>query len=231
MKQSNRLMRAAVIVCMLTTVSGVRAQSLWDLANQNKDALRIATLFDARDVQRRLSADKARCAIDWCQKTGVTHAFIESFRDGYTAERKALEHARDRFRGAGFDVSGCVTPTKVGKDSTNWKSIACYTDEPTQKHLQEIFEYTASMFDEIMIDDFWFTDCRCEECQKARGDKSWREYHCDLMVKVSRERVLKPARAINPNVKIIIKYPQWYDQFHNRGYDVVQETADFDRSG
>ena len=200
------------------------------MANRNKDALRIATLFDARDVQRRLSTDKGiDDAIDWCKKTGVTHAFIESFRDGYTAERPALEHARDRFRAAGFDVSGCVTPTKVGKDSTGWTSIACYTDEPTQKHVQEIFEYTASMFDEIMIDDFWFTDCQCPECQKARGDKSWPQYHCDLMIKVSRERVLQPAKAVNPNVKIIIKYPQWYDQFHNRGYEVVQETADFDR--
>jgi hypothetical protein len=223
-------MCAAAVICILATVSDVQAQSLWDLANRNKDALRVATLFSAQDVRDRLSADKGiDDAIDWCKRTGVTHAFIESFRDGYTAERKALEHARDRFRAAGFDVSGCVTPTKVGKDSTGWTNIACYTDEPTQKHVQEIFEYTASLFDEIMIDDFWFTDCRCDECRKARGDKSWPQYHCDLMTKVSRERVLKPAQAINPNVKIIIKYPQWYDQFHNRGYEVVQETADFDR--
>lgn len=230
MKRPNSVTCVAAFICVLTIASGARAQSLWDLANQNKEALRIATLFDARDVQRRLATDQGIDeAIDWCKKTGVTHAFIESFRDGYTAERPALEHARDRFRAAGFDVSGCVTPTKVGKDSTGWKSIACYTDEPTQKHVQEIFEYTASMFDEIMIDDFWFTDCQCPECQKARGDKSWPQYHCDLMTQVSRERVLQPAKAVNPNVKIIIKYPQWYDRFHDRGYEVVQETADFDR--
>jgi len=30
-------------------------------------------------------------------------------------------------------------------------------------------------------------------------------------------------------VKIIIKYPQWYDDFHNRGYEVVRESADYDR--
>lgn len=230
MKRLNPVLGAAVVVCILTLASGTRAQSLWDLAHQNKDALRISTLFDARDVQRRLSTDQGiDDAIDWCKKTGVTHAFIETFRDGYTAERPALEHARDRFRAAGFDVSGCVTPTKVGKDSTGWTSIACYTDEPTQKHVQEIFEFTASLFDEIMIDDFWFTDCECPECRKARGDQSWPQYHCDLMIEVSRERVLRPAKAVNANVKIIIKYPQWYDQFHNRGYEVVQETADFDR--
>jgi hypothetical protein len=231
MKRSSLLKCAAVIVGVLAIASGVQAQSLWDLAHQNKDALRIATLFTAQDVRDRLSADQGiDDAMDWCQKTGVTHAFIESFRDGYTAEKPALEHARDRFRTAGFDVSGCVTPTKVGKDSTNWKSIACYTDEPTQKHLQEIFEYTASMFDEIMIDDFWFTDCECTECQKARGDRSWADFRCDLMTRISRDRILKPAQAVNPNVNVIIKYPQWYDQFHNRGYEVVRETGDFDRT-
>ncbi len=231
MRQLNRLMCAAVIVCILTIASGVGAQSLWDLANRNKETLRIATLFSAQDVRDRLSTDEGLDdAVEWCKKTGVTHAFIESFRDGYTAERKALEHARDRFRAAGFDVSGCVTPTKVGKDSTNWKSIGCYTDEPTQKHLQEIFEFTASMFEEIMIDDFWFTDCQCDDCRNARGEKSWADFRCDLMTQVSRDRILKPAKAVNPNVKIIIKYPQWYDQFHNRGYEVVRETADFDRT-
>jgi hypothetical protein len=230
MKRPTFVIGAAVMVCLLAIAPAVRAESLWDLANQKKDVLRIATLFPAQDVRDRLSTDKGiDDAIDWCKETGVTHAFIESFRDGYTAQRLALEHARDRFRSAGFDVSGCVTTTKVGKDSTGWKSIACYTDEPTQKHLQEIFEYTASMFDEIMIDDFWFTDCECESCRKARGDRSWADFRCDLMTQVSRDRILKPAEAVNPDVKIIIKYPQWYDLFHNRGYDVVRETADFDR--
>jgi hypothetical protein len=230
MKSLSLIKCAAAVIGILIVTSGVRAQSLWDLANQNKDTLRISTLFPAQDVRDRLSGDKGIDeAIDWCKKTGVTHAFIESFRDGYTAERKALEHARDRFREAGFEVSGCVTPTKVGKDSTGWKTIACYTDEPTQRHIQEIFEYAASMFDEIMIDDFWFTDCECEQCKNARGDQSWTDYRCDLMTKVSRERILAPARAANKHVKITLKYPQWYDSYHDRGYEVVRETADFDR--
>jgi hypothetical protein len=46
---------------------------------------------------------------------------------------------------------------------------------------------------------------------------------------LSRERILEPARRINPQVKIIIKYPQWYDRFPERGYEVIRETADFDR--
>ena len=37
------------------------------------------------------------------------------------------------------------------------------------------------------------------------------------------------ARRVNPKARLIIKYPQWYDQFHERGYEVLRETADFDR--
>ena len=225
-------MKRTVIIGALIgfMASGAWGQSLWELAKANKDTLRISTLFTAQDVRDRLSNDAGiDKAIDWCKQTGVTRVFIETFRDGYTAERPAIEHAKNRFREAGIEVSGCVTPTDVGKKSTGWKRISCYTDEPTQKRVQEIFEYAASLFDEIMIDDFWFTDCECAECQKARGDQSWAQYRCDLWRRVSRERILKPARAVNPKVKIIIKYPQWYDQFHDRGYEVVRETADFDR--
>jgi len=106
-----------------------------------------------------------------------------------------------------------------------------------------MFEDAAGLFDEIMIDDFLFTDCTCAECQTARkartvtmGDKtfpvaddSWDAYRSELMVQVSRQRILAAARRANPHVKVIIKYPQWYDRFHERGYDVVWETADFDR--
>lgn len=203
---------------------------LWELANKNRNLHRFATLFTAQNVRDLLSTDEGiKNAIDWCKKTAVTHAFVESYRDGYTAERSALEKAKRAFLDAGIDVSGCVTPTVVGKKSTGWRGISCYTDIPTQERLQEIFEYTASMFDEIMIDDFLFTDCECEECVKAKGDKSWWEYRCDLMVKLSRERILNPAKKINPNVKIIIKYPQWYDEFHLRGYEVIRETKDYDK--
>ena len=204
--------------------------NLWDLANENKSFLRFSTLFTAQDVRDLLSNEAGlNDAIEWCKKTAVTHVYVESFRDGYTAELPDLEKAKKAFEDAGIDVSGCITPTRVGKSSTGWKIIDCYTDIPTQEHLQKIFEYTASMFDEIMIDDFLFTDCECEECKAAKGDKTWVEYRGDLMVQVSRERILKPAKIVNPKVKIIIKYPQWYDNFHNRGYEVVRETQDYDK--
>ena len=218
---------------------------LWKLANERAPIHRFSTLITSHEVQRFLSNETGlQAAIDWCKQTGATKVYVEEFRDNYQAERATLENAKQRFQAAGIEVSGCVTTTRVGKSSTGWKEVACcYTDKTNQDKLQTIFEYAASLFDEIMIDDFWFTDCACSECDAARaakkvsiGEKSypvngdtWEDYRCELMVRLSRERVLAPAKRVNPKVKLIIKYPQWYDDFHNRGYEVVRETADFDR--
>ncbi|UCG46512.1 MAG: hypothetical protein JSU94_13520 [Phycisphaerales bacterium] len=221
---------AAVLLIVAAGSGTGRGESLWELASKNKELLRISTLFTAQNVRDYLSGDNGRVnAMDWCRENGVTHVFIETFRDGYTADRRTLRMAKGRFEEEGFDVSACVTTTRVGKVSTGWNVISCYTDQPTQERLQEIFEYTASIFDEIMIDDFLFTDCECEQCKRGRGAQSWAEYRCSLMRRLSNERILEPARAANADVKVIIKYPQWYDNFQNRGYEVVGQTADFDR--
>ena len=217
---------------------------LWELAKAHQKTHRFSTLVTAQQVRDLLSTDEGiDAAIDWCRKTAVTKVYVESFRSKYQAERDALVHAKERLLAAGFQVSGCVTTTIVGKRSTGWDLISCYTDQKTQERLQEIFEFTAGIFDEIMIDDFWFTDCQCDECQAARkaktvtiGDKTypvagdtWEDYRCELMFRLSEDRILGPAKAVNPRASLIIKYPQWYDRFHERGYEVVRETAAFDR--
>jgi hypothetical protein len=251
----HRLPRAvAAVTLLLASSAAIHNQSaaaepdsavpLWNLAKSKQSAHRFSTLFTAQDVRDRLASDSSlKAALDWCKRTGVTKVYIESFRDGYRASRELLERARDRFRAEGFAVSGCVTTTQVGKRTTGWNGISCYTDIATQDKVQEIFEYTAALFDEIMIDDFWFTDCTCPACQAARAKRiatigkkeypvagnTWNDYRSELMLQVSRERVLEPARRVNPHVRVIIKYPQWYDRFHERGYDVVRETNAFDR--
>ena len=48
------------------------------------------------------------------------------------------------------------------------------------------------------------------------------------MDQVSRELVIGPARAVNPKVKIIIKFPNWYEHFQANGYDLDQEPKIFD---
>ena len=200
----------------------------WDLANKNKELLRVSTIFTAQDVRDKLStAGGLDSAITWCKEAGITRVFIETFR-GYTAESDVLTNAKERFEEAGIEASGCVTTVNFGKPSTGWSLVSCYTNEETRMELIRVFEYTASIFDLIMIDDFLFTDCECEECIEACGEQSMSDYRCDMMNMISKEYILKPARAVNPKVKIINKYPLWYDHFHQRGYEVIGETESYD---
>jgi hypothetical protein len=189
-----------------------------------------STLFTAQDVRDHLSTEKGRVeALEFCRKMGVSKVYVEAFRDGYQAETPTLETARDFFRRVGLRVSGCVTTTGIGKPSSGWDVAVCYTNRKNQERLESIFRFAAGIFDEIIIDDFFFTDCQCSECAAAKGSMSWPQYREKLMLQMARDRVLGPARQVNPKVKVILKYPQWYDNFQERGYVVGRETELFDR--
>jgi len=245
-------MNRSLVIALLVAVGRLQTSAapeptpaLWTAAQQSADIHRFSTLFTAQCVYSYLSSDADIAeSIRWCKESGITKVYLEEYRDGYQAERQTLIQARDRFREAGFQVSGCVTTTRLGKPSDHWSShISCYNDTGTQEHLQAVFEYAASLFDEIMIDDFWFSDCTCTNCDASRqtrlvtigaktyavnGD-TWPENRCELMLRLSEDRVMAAAKRVNPKVKVIIKYPQWYEGFQDRGYDVARETAAFDR--
>ena len=224
------LLNLTILVFILTISAPSFSQSLWEKAKGNKDVLRISTLFTAQDCRDKINTDEGlESAVKWCKETGLTRVFIETFRGGYYAEKETLVKARDRFKKEGFDVAGCVTTVRVGKNGVGgWGQTPCYTHESTEKEFEKIFEYTASIFDLIMIDDFLFTECTCEDCIAAKGDLTWAKFRSDLLVKFSNDHILKPAKSVNPKAEIIIKYPLWYDFFHERGYEVVRQSKDYD---
>ncbi len=186
-------------------------------------------LFTAQDVRDCLSTPQGRAlALNFCRRFGLEKVYLETFRDGYQADAEALRTARDFFHRAGMTVAGGVATTRLGKPSTGWDLVACYTDRANRERLASIFRFTASLFNDIIIDDFFFTDCECSECSAARGGSSWRDYRRRLMLDVSRGSVLAPARQVNPEVKIVLKYPQWYESFQERGYTVEKESPLYD---
>ena len=228
-------LRRLSVIALYTAVTFIYSgsawsQPLWDAAQKNKDVLRISTLFTAQDCRDKINTPEGlEAAVKWCKETGLTRVFIETFRGAYYAEKETLIKARDRFKKEGFDVACCVTTVNVGKNGIGgWGATPCYVNEKTVTEMEKIFEYTASIFDLIMIDDFLFTECTCEDCIAAKGDLTWGKFRSDLLVEFSREHIIKPAKATNPNAKIIIKYPLWYDFFQDRGYEVVRESKDYD---
>ncbi len=208
------------------------AHDLWTLALSRRGDHVFSTLFAAQSVAEYLNTDAGiAAALDWCRQQGITKVYLESFRDGQLAKQETLTRARDQFRAAGLEVSGCVTTTGMAKSSEVGPDLfPCFTDPDSQQQLADIFAFTAALFDEIMIDDFYCTACQCAACEQARGERSWAEYRVSLMHQVSRERVLAPARRANPKVQVIIKYPNWYEEFQDRGYDPGPQADLFERT-
>ena len=89
-------------------------------------------------------------------------------------------------------------------------------------------EFTARHFDEIILDDFYFSNYKGDDAITAKGNKSWTQFRLELMDEVSRNLIIAPARAVNPNVRVIIKYPNWYESFQGLGYDLAVEPKLFD---
>ncbi|MBQ7599767.1 MAG: hypothetical protein IJU57_03730 [Clostridia bacterium] len=188
-----------------------------------------SVLFEAPTVDGELrTVEGLEKAVEWCRDSGLGKVFVESYRDGIFVDEELLARVRDRFLREGFAVCGCVTTTKLPRNSNNWPDACCYSDAKTRERVREIFARTASVFDVIIIDDFFFTDCTCELCEASRGSMNFDDYHCDIMHKVAVEDVLPTVRRINPECKVIIKYPLWYEDYHKNGYDVIRQTQVFD---
>ena len=155
----------------------------------------------------------------------VNKIYLETHRDMFMVDEKALENAITYFKGKGVELAGGITYTI---NESNMFETFCYTNPEHRKRAKEIIEYTASHFNEVILDDFFFTSCKCKLCVEAKGDKSWDEYRLDLMTDAAENVITKPAKAINPNVKVVIKYPNWYDHFHELGFNLETQPKIFD---
>jgi len=151
--------------------------------------------------------------------------YLETHRDLLIVDQKTLNKAKKFFESKGLEVAGGITFTI---DESNFFETFCYHTEKDRKKVQEIIEYTAANFDEVILDDFFFTSCKCEGCVKAKGDRSWSEYRLEMMTEASKNLIVGPAKAVNPNVKVIIKYPNWYDHFQEMGFNLETQPKIFD---
>ncbi|MDD2824480.1 MAG: hypothetical protein PHR05_04710, partial [Bacteroidales bacterium] len=136
--------------------------------------------------------------------------YLETHRDLLIVPDATLRKAIRFFKDKGLEVGGGITYTI---DESNSFETFCYTNPEHRKKVQEIAEHTARYFDDFILDDFFFTSCKCPLCIEAKGDMSWTEYRLKLMTEAGKTLVLDPARKVNPNVRVIIKYPNWYDHF------------------
>lgn len=159
------------------------------------------------------------------KQVNVDKVYLETTRNAQLATESDVTTLKAFFTKRGIKVSAGLGLTV---NEPNRFQSYCYSAPADREKVKSMAEFTARYFDEIILDDFYFSNCKCERCIAAKGDKSWTAFRTQQMDEVSRDLIMNAAKAVNPKVKVIIKYPNWYESFQGLGYDLAVEPKLFD---
>jgi hypothetical protein len=188
--------------------------------------IQVAVYVRAQEVSRM--SDPAWLQREWQRIADAVHVdkvYLEVHRDGTMPDDKTIEAAKAFFAAHGVKTAGGITFTI---DEGNRFQTFSYDTPADRKRAQMIAETAARHFDEVILDDFFFTSAKTEADIKARGKQSWTEHRLKLMTEAGRDLVVGPAKRVNPKVKIIIKYPNWYEHFQALGFNLETGPRVFD---
>ena len=152
--------------------------------------------------------------------------YLEVYRDRRFADEATLDRIKKFFTDRGVIVEGGLT-LSAGGGGGQFGTFD-YEKPADRQECKKAVQLAARHFDTVILDDFFFYTSKSDADIAAKGARSWTEYRLQTMRKVSTELVLKPARAINPKIKMIIKYPNWYEHFQGLGYDLQKQAHWFD---
>jgi len=173
-------------------------------------------------------AEPGKLQADWdrihCQLK-VDKVYIEVQRNRDLAGDQLLEQVKKFFLDHNVRVAGGMALSDGG--SGQFRSF-CYTDPSDRQFIKNAVELAARHFDEIIQDDFFFVTTKNDSDIAAKGTNTWTDFRLKLMDDAAENLLIKPARAINPKVKHIIKFPNWYEHFQGLGYDLDREPKLFD---
>ncbi len=201
----------------------------------------LATYFVAH-ATKRISKDELQQQIDFFKKyMKLDKVYLEAFRGGDFASCEQVEMVKTTLEENGIKVEGGITTTLPDAEGAPRKQrlfdVVCYNDEDMLSKVAKASEQNARFFDRFIIDDFYFTNCTCDKCRKGRDeynkahnitDGSWQAYRVNLMYEASLKYMIAPAKEVNPNCKITIKFPNWMESYQETGYDPMSEKDIFD---
>ena len=174
--------------------------------------LSIAVYFRYQEVHS-IPASLDRFSNQWAnveKQVRVDKVYLETTRNAQLATEADVTTMKKFFNDRGIKTSGGLGLTA---NEPNQFQSYCYSTPADREKVKAMTEFTARHFDEIILDDFFFSNCKCDRCIAAKGDKSWTRFRTEQLDDVSRDLIIGPARAINPKVRLIIKYPNWYKSF------------------
>lgn len=196
-----------------------------DAAPANRN-FRVATYIPVNIVER-MAKDPAWMRSSWKQINQGVHidkVYIETYRSRNIAPDADIDAVKKFFEGQGVQVAGGIAYSD--RDAGQFTSFS-YTNPADRAYVKHVAELTARHFNEIILDDFFFNNTKEASDIATKGTESWSAFRLKEMDEVSRNLVMGAARAVNPNVKVIIKFPNWYPSFQGNGYDLAMEPKIF----
>ncbi|MBI4584953.1 MAG: hypothetical protein HY717_13150 [Planctomycetes bacterium] len=195
--------------------------------------LQISVYATAGDVQRHLATPEDREIVARIlQPLRISRLFLEGRRGDEHVAPELLRIVRDFFAARGLRCAGGIATVpgrNFGARQSGGLSWLNWESAKTQRDVAGFFSENAPVFDELIVDDFYCTADTSPESERARAERSWGEYRRDLLISLIDPVIVQPSRTAHPSVRLILKYPQWYDRFHKFGYDPLRMSARFDQ--
>ena len=147
MNKLSRILFAAVAVWMVLPMMA---------AKPKYKNFKVSTYIRAQDVARM--EDKKFLEYTWevvSQQVDLDKIYLETHRDAFTVPEKTMLKVKKFFESKGLEVGGGITYTR--SEPTDFETYS-YARPDERKVVKEIAEYTAKLFNDFILDDFFFID-------------------------------------------------------------------------
>ncbi len=146
-----------------------------------------------------------------------------------TLNEGSLDAIKKFFTDKGIQVSGATALNGGGNQSASSSGGSLsYASASDRDWVRSVAEVAARHFDEVILDDWFFTASKTAADIAAKGDRTWSQYRMAALDDAAENLLIKPAKAINPRMRLIIKFPNWYEHYQAMGYDLAVEPKLFD---
>jgi len=159
--------------------------------------LSIAVYFRYQEIHS-IPANLDHFSNQWAnveKQVHVDKVYLETTRNAQLATEADVTTLKKFFNDRGIKTSGGLGLTA---NEPNGFQSYCYSTPADREKVKAMSEFTARHFDEIILDDFFFSNCKCDRCIAAKGEKSWTRFRTEQLDDVSRDLIIGPAKAINP---------------------------------
>jgi hypothetical protein len=207
---------------LLSGAASAVGQDMGSVKRTGWPHLKYAIYFTWGDIEQLL-ADPAQFekTMDYFVPVKAERVYLEGNSRG-DVDVALMKRLVEKFHAMGIKVSGSMVPVGMRGPLT-------YNNPDDMASLEKRMRALAQVFDNIILDDWLFTTSTDEKSVAERGNQSWADYRTKLILDQSRKYIIAPAKQVNPKVEITIKYPNWYEGHRDNGYDVFNETNQFDK--